>query len=213
MKLRDFFQTVLETCFFNAFWSPFSAFWTPKGAKRVPIGDNFWRLWGYRWKCENDGFVYTKPSFSWLEEVPRDPRSLKKIDSKTYTEKIPKKHKKYRKLLPKGTPRGGQKAVNEPTFSSLFRLGPFGGALGSPRVAKRPQQTPKYFQNDTKMTPEGAKMTSQIVNQSISQPAIHSVSQSVSRSGSQSVGKSVNQPVRQSVSQQESQPVSHSASQ
>ena len=79
---------------------------------------------------------YTKPPFSWLEEVPRDPRSLKKFDSKTYTEKIPKKYQKYRKLLPKGTPRGGQKAVNEPTFSSLSQLGPFRGALESTRVAK-----------------------------------------------------------------------------
>ena len=161
----------------------------PKASQRVPFGRHFRTFWSSGWKCENDGFVYTTPSFSWLEEVPRDPRSLKKIDSKTYTEKIPKKYQKYRKLLPKGTPRGGQKAVNEPTFSSLFRLGPLRGALGSPRVAKRSQRTPKYLQNDTKITPEGAKMTSQIVNQSIGQPAIHSVSRSISQSISQSASQ------------------------
>ena len=184
-----FGHTIFATIFSSSQMPPKPSKTHPKASKRVPFGHHFRSFWSSRWKCENDGFVYTKPSFSWLEEVPRDPRSLKKIDSKTYTEKIPKKYQKYRKLLPKGTPRGGQKAVNEPTFSSLFRLGPLRGALGSPRVAKRPPRTPKYLQNDTKITPEGAKMTYQIVNQSIGQPAIHSVSRSISQSINQSVSQ------------------------
>ena len=55
------------------------------------------------------------------------------------------------KFVPKGTPRRCRKAVNEPTFSSLFRHGALTGALGSPTVVKRLQQTPKGYQNDTKM--------------------------------------------------------------
>ena len=55
---------------------------TPKGAKEVSIGHHFRLFWSSRWKCENDGFVYTKPSFSWLEGVPNDSRSLPKSISK-----------------------------------------------------------------------------------------------------------------------------------
>ena len=53
-----------------------AAFWSPKGPKRVPIGNHFRSFWTYRWKCENDGFGFAKPSFSWLEGIPRNPKSL-----------------------------------------------------------------------------------------------------------------------------------------
>ena len=43
---------------------------TEKRPKRVAIGPHFRSLWRYGWKCENDVFVYTKPSVSWFEGVP-----------------------------------------------------------------------------------------------------------------------------------------------
>ena len=77
------------------------------------------------------------------------PRRFQKPSKKRF-EKIARKNieknaEKYRKLLPKGTPRGGQEAANEPTFSSLFRRCPFRNALGAPGSPKDPHG----HQNDT----------------------------------------------------------------
>ena len=153
---------------FGQFWTPvfsmllgcpFSAFWTPTNAKRAPIGDNFRSLWGYRWKCENDGFVYTKPSFSWLEGVPRDPQSLPKSTSENNSKKLRKKHENYQKWVSKGTPLGDQRATKNRLFRDFFDLAPSGvpwEGPGSPNDSQGHQNDtempPKLPQNDTKMT-------------------------------------------------------------
>ena len=87
-----------------------------------------------------------------------DQPSKKRVEKQT--RKTPKKYPKIQKNAPKGTPWGGQKAANEPTFSSLFRRGPFRGALGAQGRQKTPtgtKMTPKCQQNDAKMTPKSCK--------------------------------------------------------
>ena len=39
----------------------------PKVSQRVPTGHHLRLFWTSRWKCENDGFVLTKTTSSWLE--------------------------------------------------------------------------------------------------------------------------------------------------
>ena len=80
-------------------------------------------------------------SFHSWSGSPETPEAFKKTLQKNIQNKL-RTHTTNIEKCAQGTPRGAQRAVNEPTFSSLFRLGPFRGALGSPRVAKRPQQTP-----------------------------------------------------------------------
>ena len=77
---------------------------------------------------------------------PQEP-SQKRFEKQT--RKNSEKHNKIRKSLPKGTPWGGQQAANEPTFSSLFRRDPFGGALWGPGSPKHPQGHKNDTKNDT----------------------------------------------------------------
>ena len=103
-----FGHSIFATIFHSPKWHPKAPKNHPKGSQSVPIEHHCRSFWSSRWKCENHCFVYTKPSFSRLEGVPRDPRSRQKSASKKYTETISKKHKKYRKLSKMG-PQGEAK--------------------------------------------------------------------------------------------------------
>ena len=141
--LGPFFRHFWRPVFLVVIGPPFSEFCTAKGAKRVPIGGHFRLLWGYRWKCANNGFVYTKPSFSCLEEVPRHPKRLPKSTLKKLLEKASKKHKKSQKMIPEGTfwgPNGGDQ-----NYSNRLR-----GHSNSPVTPKVTQTGPK----DSKMVPQ-----------------------------------------------------------
>ena len=142
-----FFKRFSRPVFYMFSGPPFSAFWSPKGAKRVPIGGNFRSLWGYRWKCENDGFVYTKPSFSWLEVVPRHLlcSTLRAVRSNMLLGATFSQF--FVDLEPKRGPRGGPQ---NNFFGHFFYRASSGGSLGSPGSPK----DPRGHQNDTKMAPK-----------------------------------------------------------
>jgi len=124
---------------------------TEKRPKRVPIGPHFRSLWRYGWKCENDVFVYTKPSVSWFEGVPGTSCAARfgHRNGDRRTDRLPDAQKRRkcrpdgaqgRPRVPKRSPGGG---VRELPFSSFFRLNSLGRSPGVPKVAKVRPRAPK----------------------------------------------------------------------
>ena len=142
-----FFRQFWRPVFSMLFGPPFSAFWGPKGAKRVPIGGNFRSLWGYRWKCENNGFVFTKLSFSWFEGIPSDIRSLQKSVSKKQLNKNTEKTQKITKFASQRDPQGRPKGCQRTNIFVTFSTWPLQGCPGKPQGR---QKTP----TDTKIPPK-----------------------------------------------------------
>ena len=69
---RPFFRSNFPLIFYHPKNHPRPSKTTQKGAKGIPIGNNFRSFRRYRWKFENSGFAYTKPSFSWFHGIPGD---------------------------------------------------------------------------------------------------------------------------------------------
>ena len=143
---HDFFRTCflfILHCFPDF---PFSVFRSPRGAKQVPIEENFRPFWRYKWKSQNHGFVWAKPSFSWLEGVPRD---LLCSTLRTMFFDVFLATTFSRFIGDLGTKRGPR---GRPTPLSRLLFPPclLGWPLGSPGSPK----DPPGHENDTKMTPK-----------------------------------------------------------
>ncbi len=139
-------------------WDRFVRLFRPQGAqndrKATQNGTNWshFRSFGrYGWKCENDVFVYTKPSVSWFEGVPGTSCAARfgHRNGDRRTDRLPDtpKRRKCRPGGAQGRPRvhkrGSGGGVRELPFSSFFRLGSLGRSPGAPKVAKVRPRAPK----------------------------------------------------------------------
>ena len=103
----------------------------PKMRPKVCQSLKFLFILEVRWTCENDGFVYTEPSFSWLEGIARDPRGIPKSTLAKILGKTLKSYKNHQNCPPKGAPRRAKGGPTNHLFRNFFGSGPFEVAWGA----------------------------------------------------------------------------------